>query len=177
MANVTISTSRLILRPLTFMDVDPLYTILSEKDILQYFPESGPLTRERVEKIINRRLEHWQKHGYGWWALETKAGGELIGWCGLLYLPETDEVEVGYLIKHSHWRQGLATESSRTSLAYGFDKLGIDRIVGIVHPANIASQRVLEKISMRFVDRNNYFGMPCFRYEKTLAMHRFNVRA
>lgn len=168
---ITLSTPRLILRPWSDLDIDPLFRIMTEKDILQYFPQNGPITRERVESLVANRINHWDKRGYGWWALEDKDGGEFIGWCGLLFLPETGEVEVGYLLKSSCWGRGLATEATQASLDYGFDEHGMDRIIGIVHPENKASQRVLEKTGMKFVDRNVYFGMACFRYEKTREMH------
>jgi RimJ/RimL family protein N-acetyltransferase len=50
-------------------------------------------------------------------------------------------------------------------LQYGFDELHIEAIVGIVHPENKASQRVLEKLGLRLPKAANYFGMDCLRYE------------
>jgi ribosomal-protein-alanine N-acetyltransferase len=87
-----------------------------------------------------------------------------MGWCGLQYLPDTDETEVGYLLGRDYWGRGLATEGSVASVKYGFDELGLEFIVGIVHPEHVASQRVLEKSGLSFVERARYFGMDCFRY-------------
>jgi len=91
----------------------------------------------------------------------------LIGWAGLQYLPETDEIEVGYLLDKGHWGRGLATEAARESVRFGFEDLGIETIVGVVHPENVASQRVLEKVGLSFVERSNYFGMNVYRYLMT----------
>lgn len=160
----TITTTRLILRPFTEVDVDPLHHILSEKGVLRYFPKSDPPARDRVERLIAHQLEHWKEHGYGWWAVEQRGKSNLIGWNGLQFLPETKEVEVGYLLGRAFWGQGLATEGARVSVRHGFEHLGLETIIGLTHPENVASQRVLEKLGMSFIDRANYFGMACCRY-------------
>lgn len=160
----TLTTARLTLRPFTETDVDTLHHILGEKDILRYFPKSDPPSRERVERLIAHQLEHWDEHGRGWWAVEPHAEECLIGWCGLQYLPETGETEVGYLLSKAFWGRGLATEGAQASLQYGFEHLGLGIIIGITHPENIASQRVLEKAGLSFINRAHYFGMDCFRY-------------
>jgi RimJ/RimL family protein N-acetyltransferase len=160
----TLTTTRLTLRPFTAADVDPLHHILCEKGVLRYFPKPDPPARERVERLIAHQLEHWEKHGYGWWAVELRSQSGLIGWNGLQFLPETGEVEVGYLLAKALWGQGLATEGARASVQYGFEQLGLETIVGIVHPDNVASRHVLEKVGMAFTHRARYFGMGCFHY-------------
>ena len=160
----TIDTPRLVLRPFTMSDVDALYQILQEQDILRYFPSSKPPPRERVEQLISSQLKHWEEHKLGWWAVEPRFSRKLTGWCGLQYLPETEETEVGFLLSNSFWGQGFATEAAKASLRYGFEDLGLKHIVGITHPQNIASQRVLRKLGMSFTVKTRYFGMDCYRY-------------
>jgi ribosomal-protein-alanine N-acetyltransferase len=137
---------------------------MGEKDVLRYFPKQDPPSRDRVQKIVSSQLGHWAEHGYGWWAVVPRGEIELIGWAGLQYLPETDEIEVAYLLGKPHWGRGLGTEAARASLNFGFDELGLACVVGIVHPENTASQRVLEKLGMSLVERTHYFGMDCYRY-------------
>jgi RimJ/RimL family protein N-acetyltransferase len=160
----TIVTSHLTLRPFTLQDSGPLHRILGDRDVLRYFPNPQSPSLDRVERMIAHQLEHWQEHGYGWWAVEPTPTGEFIGWCGLQFLSETEETEVGYLLGKPFWGQGLATEGAQTSLLYGFEDLGLETIVAIVHPENIASQRVIEKLGMSFTGRAHYFGMPCYHY-------------
>ena len=114
--------------------------------------------------MIHNLLKHWEEYGYGLWAVDSGADGQLIGRCGLQYLPETDEVEVDFILGPKYWGQGLATEAALASLQYGFENLNLDIIVGIVHIENAASQRVLEKIGMRIAEAKSYFGMACYRY-------------
>jgi ribosomal-protein-alanine N-acetyltransferase len=160
----TITTYRLVLRPLAEEDVDPLHRILRDGDILRYFPNTDPPARDRVQKLISDQLRHWEERGYGWWAVELRSRDGLIGWSGLQFLPETEEVEVAYLLGRSFWGRGLATEAAQACLQYGFGQVGLESIVAIVHPENAASRRVIEKLGMSFVDRARYFGMDCYRY-------------
>jgi RimJ/RimL family protein N-acetyltransferase len=172
-----LTTARLLLRPFTSADVDPLYRIMEQRDVLRYFPSPIPPPYERVERLVQEQLEHWQEHGYGWWALEerrpgnasrragsVRRAGTFIGWAGLQYLPETDETEVGYLLGTAYWGRGLATEAARESVRFGFEDLDLPEIVGIVHPDHVASQRVLEKAGLSRVERAVYFNMDCYRY-------------
>jgi ribosomal-protein-alanine N-acetyltransferase len=164
----TIQTERLALRPLCQDDVDPLHAILSVEGMLRYFPNTEPPEQERVERLIGKQLAHWDEHDRGWWAMEPVSGGQLMGWMALQVL-ETGETEVAYLLAKPHWGKGLATEGARASLRYGFQALGLDEIIGLTHPENIASQRVLEKAGLAFAGEAEYFDMVCRRYIITRA--------
>ena len=119
---------------------------------------------ERVQRIIENQLTHWDEHHIGWWAVVPQGGTELIGWNGLQYLPETDEVEVGYLLSRQFWGRGYATEGAKASIQFGFESFNFGEIIGLTHPENIASQNVLKKCGMRFIEQKEYFGMQLFRY-------------
>ncbi len=160
----TLSTSRLVLRPFTEEDVEPLHTILAQKDVLRYFPNRKPPSLEGVGRFIAGQLRHWEEHGFGWWAVELKGQKGLIGWNGLQYLPETEEIEVAYLLGRPYWGQGLATEGARASLSYGSSQLKLESIVAIVHREHIASQGVVKKLGIQSVDEAHYFGMDVYRY-------------
>lgn len=160
----SLETAHTKLRPFTDADVDALHLIANQPDIFQYFPTTTAWSREQAEGFIRNQLEHWDKYRFGWWGVEAQDRSGLIGWNGLQFLPETNEVEVGYLLSRSFWRQGWTTEGARASLQFGFGSMGIKSIIAIVHPQNIASQRVALKCGMRLVDHTRYFGMECFRY-------------
>lgn len=160
----TFETGRLTLRPFVPADAHPLHQILAVEGVLRYYPTTDPPDLERVKRLVERQLEHWSEHGYGWWAVEDTLGGELIGWSGLQYLPETDEIEIGYLLARPFWGRGLATEGARVGIHFGFETLQIPEIIGITHPENVASQHVLEKIGLVFLEEAEYFGMACYKY-------------
>src|SRR5574337_874481 len=160
----TLQTSRLIMRAFTEDDAVPMHRILSGKGVLRYFPTTDPPPPERVQKLVLNALKHWEERGYGLWAVELRTTGELIGRCGLQLIAETDEVEIDFILGNSFWGQGYATEAGQAAMQYGFDTLSTSTIVGIVHPQNEASQRVLEKLGMVRTRQAVYFGMDCFRY-------------
>jgi len=161
-----LTTPRLTLRPFRTDDAPALFAILQEPDIMQYFPTPGTPDMARVERIIASQINAWETYGRTFWATEWRATGELIGWCGLQFLPQTQETEVGYLLARPFWGQGIATEGARRSVSYGFGDLSLDAIIGITHPANTASQNVLRKAGLTFTGPAQYFGMDCFRFEK-----------
>jgi len=160
----TITTPRLVLRPFGQEDVAAMTRILNQEGVLRYFPATDPPAEDRVLRMIQGLIEHWQERGYGLWAVESKASGELMGRCGLQYLPDSGEVEIDFILGRPAWGQGLAAEAGRASLRYGFEDMGFERIVGIVHTGNGASQRVLEKLGLVRMEQKEFFGMDCYRY-------------
>jgi ribosomal-protein-alanine N-acetyltransferase len=159
-----ITTNNLVLRPWELEDAEALFNILQEKDILRYFPSSTPPPREKVEKYILHHLTHWQQRGYGHWAVVSRADGQVIGWSGLEYLPEINETEIAFLLSQRVWGRGLATEAAQAAIHFGFASAGLETIVGLVHPENIASIRVLEKCGLAFVDQITLWGLALYRY-------------
>jgi [ribosomal protein S5]-alanine N-acetyltransferase len=156
-------TNRLILRPFSQEDATVLQLVLDDPDVWRYFPRTEVPTLSRTKTYIEGQLAHWEEYGYGHWAIIT-GDKVLIGWCGLQFLPDTHETEVAYCLGRDFWGKGIATEAARASLDFGMIDLGIKEIVGLTHVENKASQHVLQKIGLKFVERKTYFGMECFRF-------------
>ncbi|MEK6751462.1 MAG: GNAT family N-acetyltransferase [Chloroflexota bacterium] len=159
-----ITTGRLVLRPFTMSDRNALLEIVQEPDIFRYFPSRDAWPMEKVERYIHYQIAHWQKFNYGHWAVVMRETGQIIGWNGLEFLPDTNEVEVGYLLSRDFWGKGIATESANAAIEFGIKKMGLQEIIGLTHPENIASQRVLEKSGLTFTRSESYFGMEMFRF-------------
>jgi RimJ/RimL family protein N-acetyltransferase len=122
--------------------------LLGDPDVMRYMPGDEPWPRDKAERELRGIIAEWEERGYGRWAVVDDADGAMIGWCGLGYLKELDETEVAYLLDKGYWNRGYATEGSRASLSYGFGEAGLDRIVALAFPGNIASRRVMEKLGM-----------------------------
>ncbi len=164
MTGVVLQTPHLVLRPWTTGDAGTLFDILQEKNILQYFPAPGPPGHEIVGAYIQRQMVHWEGYGYGHWAVTLSGQGQILGWDGLEFLPELGECEVAYLLSRKVWGCGYATEAARAALRFGFETCGLENIIGLVHPENAASIRVLEKCGLSPVDRIHLWGMELRRY-------------
>src|SRR5512146_2467612 len=150
MAIPTLTTAHLRLRAWTPDDAPALFDILQEDGILRYFPNPNPPARAKVDDYIAHHLAHWREHGYGHWAVVTSEDDRLAGWCGLEQLPEWDETEVAYLLSQRVRGRGYATEAARLAVHFGFETAGLPAIIGLVHPDNLASVRVLEKCGLVF---------------------------
>jgi len=153
-----LETDRLILRPFTYHDLDAFALIGSDPDVMRYIGDGNPQSRDQTAQRLDAIIEHHNQHGFGLWAAVEKTSGDLIGFCGLQFLDNTSEVELGYRLAKRLWGMGLASEAAQASLRYGFEQLGIDRIVAVVHPENIASSRVLEKIGLTYVKDGWYYN-------------------
>lgn len=161
-APVSCETDRLLLRGFTFDDVPRHSRTFADPLVTRYLPR-GPYPAERAHDIAQRTIsyfiEHWQRRGFGVWAVVDKASGDLIGQCGLNVLEEAPETEVLYLLDRPYWGRGLATEAARRAVLCGFHDVGLTRIVGLTKPENIMSQRVLEKAGLRYERDATFFGM------------------
>jgi RimJ/RimL family protein N-acetyltransferase len=154
----TIETARVYLRPFTFDDLDAFAVIGSDPDVMRYIGAGRPLPREETHTRLNAIIEHRNKHGFGVWAAIDKSTGTLMGYCGLQFLDNTSEVEVGYRLAKRFWGMGFASEAAKASLRYGFETLGLGRIVAVVQPGNLASQHVLEKIGLSYVKDARFYN-------------------
>jgi ribosomal-protein-alanine N-acetyltransferase len=160
----SIETPRLLLRPWSMTDAEAWFDILQEEGILRYFPNPEPPPREKADAYIAHHLAHWEQRGYGHWAIVTREDNRVVGWNGLEYLPELNETEVAYLLSKHVWGGGYASEVAREAVRFGFEEAGLEKIIGLVHPENTASIRVLEKCGLRFTDRLQLWGMEMLRY-------------
>jgi ribosomal-protein-alanine N-acetyltransferase len=160
----TIDTPHLSLRAWRPSDADVWHSILQEEGILRYFPNQNPPSRAKVDEYIAHHLAHWKKFVYGHWAVVTREDGKVVGWNGLEYLPELEQTEVAYLLSKRVWGRGYATEAARAAIRFGFETAGLGEIIGLVHPENAGSARVLEKCGMIFSDRLALWGMELSRY-------------
>jgi len=158
-----IETDRLLLRRWRDEDLDAYARICADPEVMQYMRVGGPLTREQTEQRVAAAIRHWEERDFGLWAVEEKATGAFIGRIGILYHEDWPEgehkTEVGWLLDRSCWGRGLATEGARASLRYGFEELGLERIISIIRPENTASRRVAEKAGLTLRGETRWRGV------------------
>jgi RimJ/RimL family protein N-acetyltransferase len=165
-----VSTERLLLRPWDDDDLDELRAVFAKPEVWWY-PDKRGRGVEETRAFLARRIELWASRGWSHWAVVHRVHGRLIGFLGLeppTFLPEVmPTVEVGWRLDPQYWGQGLATEGGRAALRFGFEVLGLDEIVSIYQPDNVASGRVMEHLGMRH-DRDTVhpvLGLPVRVYK------------
>lgn len=147
-----LETPRLILRHQLLDDLDSLFALYCDPDIIKYIPDAPRSLDETREEL------EWHMHGHpkhpelGLWATIHKQTNQFIGRCGLLpwAIDGRNEVEVAYTISQAFWGQGLGTEAAQAILDYGFEKLQLSRLICLIDKENLASIKVAEKIGMSF---------------------------
>lgn len=150
---VILRTERFWLRQLTMADVDNLFALDGDPEVMRYLPDEDS-TREKIEQEVLPYLlaEYDRSPGLGLWAAVEHGSGEFLGWMCLRTTKghAPDDVELGYRLRRAVWGKGLATEGSRALIAHGFDVLGVARVWAETRDANRASQRVMAKAGLRF---------------------------
>jgi len=149
--DAVIETNRLLLRRFTEDDASLLYELNLDPEVIRYTHD--PIAdAEHAKKILRDViLPQYVLYHHGRWAVHLKSDLEFIGWCGLKYLSETNEVDLGYRFRKKFWGKGYATEGGLACIAYGFNQLNLRRIVARALPGNLASVRVLEKCGMKYL--------------------------
>ena len=157
---VWLETPRLILRDFQPEDAHQLAPILSDPLVMK-FSLTGILSFSQTQLKIDSFITSYKKFGYGKWAIIFKENKNLIGYCGIAVeqIDNVDEREIGYRLASEFWGMGLATEAALATIKYGFERLQLPYILGIVEPTNKASVRVLKKLGMRYNRTTIFHGI------------------
>ena len=145
-----LETSRLILKVASIEEAPSIMELNADYEVVRFTGDLPTVTIQATEELIKRRfLEQFEKYKMGRFSVYLK-DGSYLGWCGLRFVPETSEVDLGFRFKKKYWAQGFATEASEACLKYGFEILKLKRIMAEAMPENTASIKVMQKLKMTF---------------------------
>jgi len=173
MAEVIAETERLILRTWRDSDRDAYLATCNTPAVTAHL--DGPSTVEDIDAAFGRIAKCQAEHGFSFWAIERKADGALLGYCGLricddLQRPVNGDVEIGWRLRQDAWGQGYAGEAAREALDWAWYNLTVDRVVSFTVPANEPSWRLMERVGMeRRPDLD--FAHPRFPADHPLSAH------
>jgi RimJ/RimL family protein N-acetyltransferase len=153
--HIFLTTERLVLRRFTEADVDELFDLDGDPEVMRFLTGGKPTPREVIENKTLRRFLLYHKHSerFGFWAAIERSRGAFVGWFAF-HPPEgggSDEVELGYRLAKSSWGKGYATEGSRALIRKGFTEFGVRRVFAQTMAVNTASRRVMEKAGLVYV--------------------------
>ena len=150
MPQIFIETPRLILREWQESDYEPFIALNADGSVMEFFPEV--LSPEKTQAQIERITAHFEKYGFGFFALERRDNGQFIGFTGLAHVNFeshfTPCVEIGWRLNKPNWGLGFATEAAKACLEYGFSQLGLIEIYSFTSVHNTRSEQVMKKIGM-----------------------------
>jgi [ribosomal protein S5]-alanine N-acetyltransferase len=146
-----LETERLVLRWFTLDDIDAYNELGTNPEVIRYVGNEPFASLEVARQtMLAAPLKDYATYGYGRFACVWRQTGQVIGFCGPKFLADTGDVDLGYRFLPNFWGKGLATESSLAVIDYARHELGLQRLVGWVHPDNVASARVLTKLGFSF---------------------------
>jgi len=165
-----LETRRLKLRLFTPDDAEAMYVLNSDPDVIRY-AEATPVKNmdEAMQRMEQGPLSDYRKYGYGRFAVEWKETGEVIGFCGIKYLPEINLPEVGYRYLKEYWGRGIGTEAARACVEFAREDLQISKLIALIVPENIASIRVAEKLGMTCGPLIHIYDTDALQYEMMLS--------
>jgi len=168
-----IETERLIIRP--WRDGDRAVYVATCNTEAVTANLGGPASVENIDAGLGRIRKSQEDTGFCFWALERKADGAFLGYCGLKVTnlpgtPVADDVEIGWRLREDAWGQGYATEAATAVLDWAWANLNAPRIVSFTIPTNLSSQRVMERIGMRRREDLD-FAHPKFPLDHSLSAH------
>ena len=158
--HIILETGRLNIRQFTEGDVDNLFNLNSDPEVMRYLGRPAPREVLRDE-IIPFHLDVYKRlDGLGTWAAESAGNGEFLGWFHFRPGPGGDitNIDLGYRLRRSAWNRGYATEGSTALINRGFTSLGVQRVFAHTMTVNAASRRVMEKCGLTFVRTTPYDG-------------------
>lgn len=150
-ASTEIETERLLLRSWSDGDFETFAAIHSDPEVMRFYANNRPFTREEALAAFNTILEHWDQYGYGLWVAEERATETMIGRIGLtnqVDFPTPSRVEVGWMLARSHWGHGFATEGALAAIRFAFEVLGVPTVISISRPLNEASLKVMKRCGL-----------------------------
>jgi RimJ/RimL family protein N-acetyltransferase len=154
---VALTTERLTLRMFRETDLDAYAKICGDPEVMRFLGRHA-MTRDEAWRNMALILGHWSLRGFGFWAVEEKATGLLIGRVGLWCPEGWPGIELGWALARTSWGHGFATEAALASLTYAFGELGQPRVISLIDPSNHASIRVAQRLRMRPEGRTEIFG-------------------
>lgn len=168
-----IETERLILRNFLETDIEGIYELDSDPVVHRYLGGNPIETKDQALDIIQFILKQYTERGIGRFAAIEKQSGDFIGWSGLKLNSDEKETlngklnfyDIGYRFIPRYWGKGYATESASACLEFGFNTMHLKTICGAAEVENMASNKVLQKIGLKFINEFYFQGKKAYWYE------------
>ncbi len=156
--DLILETERLIFKPLELSDAEYLFALNKNPNVHKYLWQKPELVIDESIKVIEYVQKQYAENNIGRYATILKETGEFIGWTGIKFVNDhiengnTNFYDYGYRLNEKFWNQGYATEASVFWLDYGFNTMKIDKMNAYTHAENGASNHILQKIGMNFME-------------------------
>jgi RimJ/RimL family protein N-acetyltransferase len=156
-------TPRLVLREYRMSDFDPFAANLADPQVTAFITGHD---RRSAWWVFTSGMGQWLLQGAGWWAIELRASGAFVGNVGAFFRETSPDIEIGWNVFPTHWRQGIATEAATEVVRYVFEVRKERRVTALIDAGNRASQRVAAHLGLTYEAEAELFGKPLGRYAR-----------
>jgi [ribosomal protein S5]-alanine N-acetyltransferase len=161
-----IETNRLMLRKVTTEDANDMFTYLSDKDVMKHMGLEPFQTINDVYDEINWYQTIYLEGTGMRWGIMLKDSGKIIGSCGFLNMKtKHHRAEVGFELSKDHWGKGIASESLKAIVKYGFQHLQLERIEALIEPDNLHSQKLVERQGFQREGLLRHYEFTCGKFD------------
>jgi RimJ/RimL family protein N-acetyltransferase len=158
MKEVILRTERLTLRMFREADFEQYAKLCADPEVVRYLGEGKTLSRAEAWRQMAMLIGHWQLRGYGPWAVEETSSGNLVGRIGFFNPEGWPGFEAGWVLAREHWGKGYAIEGARRALDYAFSEMGREHVISLIHPENLGSIKVAERLGEKLESTTELFG-------------------
>jgi len=163
-AGMILETERLILDTWQPSDWTVFRPIATDPEVMRYITGGAPWSDDQIRSFVERQVKLYAERGFCRWKLVVKEAGEMIGFCGVGFWRNETDPEIGWWLARRHWGRGLATEAARAALRDALERAGLERIISVAMPQNVASIRIMEKLGFRLECEFENEGVRLVRY-------------
>ena len=117
---------------------------------IQFIGDKNAHSINDAESNIQERIDSYESNNFGLWLVTLKESGVPVGTCGLIKREALEHVDIGFAFHPNYFNKGYAYEAAEACLQYGYEELGLSKIVGITDVDNHSSIKLLEKLGLKF---------------------------
>ena len=158
-----LSSERIILRGWQNSDFHP-YTTLVSDPVMMRFVGGGAMSYKKARKEFDGMREQWIDRKIGIFVIADKTSDELLGFTGLFESPLIDEPELSWSLSAKNHGKGYASEAAILARNWAFREHNIGPLMSLVHPNNISSKRVAERLGASVESHSTWMGQPRLVY-------------
>lgn len=171
MIKQVLHTARLRMEPMNQQHYDGMRAMDTDPQVMRYISPGVIKSVEDTQATIERIQGRWQQYGFSWWALMLAGTDEMVGAACLQHLANEDgaPLEIGWRLLRGCCGKGYASEAAQAIITFAREQIGTTYLVAVTDPENVASQRVMQRLGMRYVGIEKHYDEQCVVYELQLA--------
>jgi RimJ/RimL family protein N-acetyltransferase len=156
-----LQTRRLLLREYRADDFDAFAAHLGDPESTVYL---GSMDRQTAWRHFCCHAGYWLLYGAGWWSVEVRETGQLVGHVGAFIREGSSGIEIGWNTYRASWGQGFASEAAAEAVRYALEVRGEPAVHALIDTGNERSIRVALRLGMRYDADITLYGKPVGRY-------------